>query len=236
MPERDRETHDPPASQPGSGAGASRPDVSADAKVGVRAAARAARAALSPAARLDADRRVAERLAALPVIQAAAVIAGYAPTRGELDPNGFVELLGAALVPTQATAVVTTSAAAPARPVLVFPRVTGPGQMALHACAFDDLRAGAYGIAEPAHTDPVYHPDRLDVILVPGLAFDRAGHRLGYGKGYYDRLLAMRPPGQTRPVTIGISYDETLFQALPTDPHDIAVDLVVTPTETIPAF
>lgn len=88
-----------------------------------------------------------------------------------------------------------------------------------------DLAPGSFGVLEPkpAALRPV-PVEELDLVLVPGLAFDRRGHRLGRGRGYFDRLLARLPDTAS---TIGVCFDFQLFDRLPTDPHDQAVGVVV---------
>jgi 5-formyltetrahydrofolate cyclo-ligase len=85
------------------------------------------------------------------------------------------------------------------------------------------LAPGAYGILEPAGTPlPL---ERLDAVVVPGLAFDRRGGRLGYGGGYYDRMLAALPPGTAR---LGLGFSRQLTDELPNDAHDVGLHAVVT--------
>jgi 5-formyltetrahydrofolate cyclo-ligase len=88
------------------------------------------------------------------------------------------------------------------------------------------LRTGAYGILEPDSDSPVLTPDRVDLMLVPAVALDRQGYRLGYGGGYYDRLRA-HPLWGNIP-TIGITFDFAYVAALPIDPWDLKLDAVCT--------
>ena len=88
----------------------------------------------------------------------------------------------------------------------------------------DSLREGAYGIMEP--TGPVFAPEKYDEIalaIIPGMAFDRAGHRLGRGKGYYDRLL----PKLKNTKLVGVCWAFQLLDEVPADPHDIPVQEVI---------
>jgi len=80
---------------------------------------------------------------------------------------------------------------------------------------------------EPAADLPVVDSAALNVVLVPGVAFDRRGGRLGFGGGYYDRLLPTTPA-----LRVGVTYDECLADALPCDEHDQRMDWIVTPSET----
>lgn len=88
-----------------------------------------------------------------------------------------------------------------------------------------DLKPGRYGILEPTpqcETCPLNH---LDLLLVPGVAFDVGGRRLGRGMGYYDRLLSA-----ARGVTCGVAFDEQIVTRVPTAPHDVLVNRILTPS------
>ena len=82
-----------------------------------------------------------------------------------------------------------------------------------------------YGMLEPGLDCPLIPPDQIDLVLVPGLAFDRSGGRLGRGGGYYDRWLA-----GFSGVTAALCRDGLLMEAIPRLPHDLGVDLVITET------
>ncbi|CAN5496300.1 5-formyltetrahydrofolate cyclo-ligase [soil metagenome] len=89
-----------------------------------------------------------------------------------------------------------------------------------------DLAPGWRGVREPrAGRRRPARPDRLEAVVTPGVAFDRTGHRLGYGGGHFDRLLAELRPGV--PV-VGVAFERQLVDAVPTEPHDRRVDVVVT--------
>lgn len=82
-----------------------------------------------------------------------------------------------------------------------------------------------FGYAQPVGTAPVVDPPDVGVVLTPGLAFDRAGMRLGWGKGYYDRLFALMPSV----VAVGITLDRLVVdEALPAEPHDRRMDALAT--------
>lgn len=83
-----------------------------------------------------------------------------------------------------------------------------------------------FGMLEPAPDLPVIDPTTLDLVLVPGVAFDRQGGRLGFGGGYYDRFLPTTPA-----LRVGVTYDECLADVLPCGEHDQCVDWIVTPTD-----
>lgn len=94
----------------------------------------------------------------------------------------------------------------------------------------DELVIGKWKILEPpkdqwGNPDKEVSPDRLDLVLVPGVAFDRDGGRMGNGQGYYDRLLAqVRPDCQL----VALCYESQLFDDLVVGPHDVFMDKVVT--------
>lgn len=85
-----------------------------------------------------------------------------------------------------------------------------------------DLVKGAYGIYEPRVIEPA-ETDDIDAAIIPGIAFDRRGGRLGFGKGYYDRFLS-----EFRGVKIGFCYEFQLIDELPLDSHDIPMDIIIT--------
>ncbi len=88
-----------------------------------------------------------------------------------------------------------------------------------------DLIQGRYGIREPAPGLAAVHLNQLDLILVPGVAFDVCGHRLGRGRGYYDRMLKL-----VRSARLGVAFDSQVVADLPVDPHDERLNAIVTPT------
>lgn len=103
----------------------------------------------------------------------------------------------------------------------VYPKVRG------HHLTFhpgDQLHSGAHGILEPADGSPEVPLDQIDAFLCPGLAFDKSGHRLGRGRGFYDRLLAQARPDALK---IGVCFP---FQIVPDtfpEPHDVIMDEVI---------
>jgi 5-formyltetrahydrofolate cyclo-ligase len=100
--------------------------------------------------------------------------------------------------------------------------------------SWDELAIGAYGILEPSQRlwsdgSREVAPSSVDIAMVPGVAFDAAGGRLGHGKGYYDRLLSEF----TGAISVGISFELQLFPNVPMASHDIALDYVVTESQVI---
>jgi 5-formyltetrahydrofolate cyclo-ligase len=91
-----------------------------------------------------------------------------------------------------------------------------------------DLEAGHFGIREPKQACQGLASGRMDLILVPGVAFGARGHRLGRGKGYYDQLLA-----KWEGTTCGVAFDQQMATEIPVEPHDVRLDYVLTPTRWI---
>ena len=90
--------------------------------------------------------------------------------------------------------------------------------------SMDDLQPGAYGLPEPMDTCPVIEPAALGAVIVPGLAFDEAGYRLGRGGGFYDRYLAALPE---KIPAWGLCYRQFL-RSVPRDSHDVCVQSIIT--------
>lgn len=98
----------------------------------------------------------------------------------------------------------------------------------------DNLQSGTWGILEPnldrcAPIDPVH----VDLVIMPGVAFDRQGGRLGYGKGYYDKLLAACMTRGFKPVTVAAAFSDQLVESVPMEGHDVRVDVLVTEDEVL---
>jgi 5-formyltetrahydrofolate cyclo-ligase len=91
--------------------------------------------------------------------------------------------------------------------------------------SMEDVHEGTYGITEP-HFDPdkALALKDLDMVIVPGLAFDKQNHRLGRGKGYYDRFLSTLPKTVT---TVGLAFDFQLTESLPTEAHDMCLQQII---------
>ena len=90
--------------------------------------------------------------------------------------------------------------------------------------ALSDLSRSTFGLLEPLNEAlPAVDPLELDLVIVPGLAFDTSGNRIGFGAGYYDCFLA-----STDAVKLAVAYDFQILDTVPTQPHDVPVDLIVT--------
>jgi len=177
------------------------------AKATLRAAALAARDALSDAQRVAAARVLARR--GLPVeLAPGAIVAGYSPIRSELDPTPLMQKL-AAEGARLALPVIT------ARGQSLRFRVWHPG---------DRLLPGPLGILEPSPAAAEIVPD---IVLVPLAAFDRTGHRIGYGAGHYDRTLAQLHKSKGF-AAIGLAFAAQEVEAVPALQHDVPLDYVLT--------
>jgi len=185
---------------------------SAAPKAELRREALARRDALPAADRAQAAETIAARKFPLAVAPGV-VVAGFMPMKSEINPLPLMRKL----------------ADAGAR--IVLPVVAGQGKpLIMRAWAFGEpLAAGVWGIRQPEPAAPALAPD---ILIVPLLAFDRAGHRIGYGAGYYDLTLAALRARQAV-VAVGIAFAAQEIAAVPATPHDAPLDLVLTEREVI---
>jgi 5-formyltetrahydrofolate cyclo-ligase len=178
----------------------------------LRREATARRDALPAAERQQAAEAIAAR--PFPVaVPSGAIVSGFMPLKSEINPLPLMRKL------------------AEAGAQLALPAVAGKGQpLIMRAWAFGaPLASGVWGIREPMADAPAVDPD---VLIVPLLAFDRRGDRLGYGAGYYDMTLtALR--ARKPVVAVGIGYAAQEVDRVPTTPRDARLDLVLTDRETI---
>ncbi|HEY0828434.1 MAG TPA: 5-formyltetrahydrofolate cyclo-ligase [Bacilli bacterium] len=103
--------------------------------------------------------------------------------------------------------------------------------LSLHVIhSFDDLEPGVWGIPEPkAHTILLMDISQISLVLVPGVAFDQHGGRLGYGGGFYDRFLQrFRQLSKPKPMLLALAYGLQIVPAVPMEEHDFRVDQVIT--------
>ena len=173
----------------------------------------AARSRLSVDDRAAAGDAVAERLSSLPEIQEAQAVLGFASFGAELPTD-----------PVMAWVLASGRR-------LLMPYVDGAALRAAEVRSVDELAPGYRGIREPVQRIAV-DPSEADVILVPGVAFDANGHRLGYGGGFYDAFLSAIP---LRAPRVGLCFDFQVVDDVPTDDGDEDVDLIVTPERVIRA-
>lgn len=112
---------------------------------------------------------------------------------------------------------------------LVYPRIKGDALEFVVVKSLADLAPGAFGVLEPRGCTLV-PAQELDLIVVPGVVFDRVGHRLGYGRGFYDRTLSLCRADCIR---VGFAYDAQLVEALPAAEHDQTLSVLMTESQTL---
>lgn len=164
------------------------------------------RDALGAAERAQADAAIRKRFTSLAEFKAARCVMLFASFRSEVDTNG----------------IIADSLAAGKRVVL--PKVLrGDGHLRLiEIKGLHDLAPGYMGIPEPQGASDVA-PSELDLIAVPGAAFDTQGGRIGYGGGYYDRLLT-----STSARTVALAYETQMMDRVPREGHDVLIKAIVT--------
>ena len=158
------------------------------------------------------SRLIFERLVLLPRYSSARTVLSYVSFRSEVSTHAFIARIWAD----------------GKRVVVPYCRAGRLELFCLHG--FGDLAPGTLGILEP--TPELRGQDHrranvqeLDLLVIPGLAFDRQGGRLGYGKGYFDRLLSGARPDA---LLAAVAFESQLFDSVPIQPHDVRVDAVIT--------
>jgi 5-formyltetrahydrofolate cyclo-ligase len=113
---------------------------------------------------------------------------------------------------------------------VVYPRiVAGARQLAFCEVAIDELVIGTFGLREPRADAPAVELTAIAAFVVPGVAFDTRGGRVGWGRGYYDATLAAASPAALR---VGLAFDAQVIADIPRDAHDISLHYVITETTT----
>ena len=175
----------------------------------------AERDALDPAWRADASAAIAARIGESDAFVHARTVLLTLPFRSEWN------------------AMLVVERALAAGKIVAAPRVDAPARM-LRAYRIEDLardvETGYRGIPEPRATCPEIALASVDWVLVPGVAFDARGGRLGYGGGFYDRLL---PGAAGSAPRVAGAFEMQIVDAVPTAPHDVGVDLIVTERRTL---
>jgi 5-formyltetrahydrofolate cyclo-ligase len=183
-----------------------------EAKAALRNAAIALRDALPADVRMSAAEAIAARVFPL-AIAPGTIVSGFMPLKSEINPLPLLQRLAAMGA------------------VLALPAIAGRSKpLIMRGWQFGaPLDRGQWGIREPKPEYPEVDPD---ILLVPLLAFDRAGHRIGYGAGYYDMTInALRA---RKPVTaVGIAFASQEVAKIPATPRDARLDLVLTERETL---
>ncbi|MDH4140131.1 MAG: 5-formyltetrahydrofolate cyclo-ligase [Coriobacteriia bacterium] len=184
----------------------------AEEKKAIRDYARSLRKEISAQERTMLAASASGRLTSLPEFSKPMCVLGYVANDEELDPAPALRALkirGCRIV---------------------YPRIGGPGALILHEIASErELEPGPFGIRQPRVASPVVARNEVEAVVVPGVAFGPGGARIGYGGGYYDRLL----PDMPGAALIGYAYDEQIVGHIPVEEHDATVDVVVTPTRVL---
>jgi 5-formyltetrahydrofolate cyclo-ligase len=174
-------------------------------KTSLRKQAAEARDSLPPEVRKSKSREIEQRLCLLPEFHAAGVIMFFASFRSEVETEPMIR-----------------HALASGKRI-VLPRVKGRQLALFEIKDFDkDVSPGAWGIPEPVESHPVPLTD-IDLIITPGAAFDESGNRLGYGAGFYDRILP-----SFAGMTIALAFEAQIVPQVPADKHDVPVMKIVT--------
>jgi 5-formyltetrahydrofolate cyclo-ligase len=181
-------------------------------KANLRHEAIARRDALSPAERARAAETIAARAFPL-AVATGTIVSGFAPMKSEINPLPLMRKLAAAGAQ------------------LALPVVAGKGKpLIMRAWVFGEpLGSGVWGIREPKPEAAEVEPD---ILIVPLLAFDRRGHRIGYGAGYYDMTIAALRAKKPI-VAVGIAFAAQEIETVPITPRDARLDLVLTEREVI---
>ncbi len=188
-------------------------DAIAERKAALREAVRRQRRALHDHERRALSDAVSQRLLGLPELAGVRCVLTYSASGEEVCPRPAVDALRRDGVR------------------VCLPRVVGPAELELHwVDEASELVTGAYGIEEPAEGSPVAALDEVEAVLVPGIAFDAAGRRLGYGGGFYDALLPRLAATAPR---IGVAFDRQVVEEVPATERDAPVDVIVTPTRSL---
>ncbi len=185
----------------------------------LRDSVRAKRMAINKTDRLAYEAALQNRLVNLPAFKHAKCIAVYNPFGSEAH---FIPSMDMLFDLAQA-------------PIIAFPIVQSKTSMSFFSFTRDDDRSVLVKptkLIEGMSSTRYVEPGAIDLMLVPGIAFDQHGHRLGQGGGYYDRYL---PYIREDCTTVGIAFDEQIVDAIPCEPTDRGVSYILTPTRLITA-
>ena len=183
----------------------------------IRRIVREYRKTLEPEEAQGMSRCIVRGLETIDALTGAGVVMAYLALPGEVDVDPFIT-------------------AALGRGVVVGVPVTDTANQSLSIARLESLDAasmtkGPMGIREPvAQGRVLLDPLSVDAVVVPGVAFDIRGGRMGYGGGFYDRLLPRMRPGTP---LIGVAFDRQVFDSIPMEPHDSRMDVLVTPTRVL---
>jgi 5-formyltetrahydrofolate cyclo-ligase len=169
----------------------------------IRTAAKQAVKSLLPEQRISKSALIVKEILSLEAVKSAKVVALYASLPDEVISGEAIDTLA-----TQKQ--------------VVLPRVAGD-DMDFYPYDPTAMEIGSFGISEP-QSEVAIDPSKIDVIIVPGVAFTLSGVRCGRGKGYYDKYLSRNG---FRAIKIGVCYKEQLAEKIPSEPHDILMDCII---------
>lgn len=164
----------------------------------------AQRRRLLPATKLKKDEKILQLIRTSVFYKKARSVLFYLPIHGEVDITGIFEK-------------------DKKKKLFILPRINGD-KLDLHEISdLQHTAKGKFSILEPKKTLRKISPQAIDLVLIPGVVFSNDGHRIGYGKGFYDRLLK-----KTSCPKIGIAYHFQIVKNIPGEPHDVPMDIIVT--------
>jgi 5-formyltetrahydrofolate cyclo-ligase len=198
------------------GDGGAEHDSACIAKKEIRRRAADAVERMSPSERVERSAAAQDRLSCLPAFDSSRTIMVYHALPDEVDTTRIIEL---ALRRGKRVALPKT-----------FRESLTMLAMEVRDLSSDLSRGPSYGIMEPREGLPIVEPAEIELVVVPGRAFDRSGHRLGRGAGYYDRYMVA--PG-FRAVKAALAFDCQVFDAVPSRHYDVPVDFIITESRAI---
>jgi 5-formyltetrahydrofolate cyclo-ligase len=155
------------------------------------------------------DKKIIIKITELPEIKKARRILFYLPIHGEVDLEPLFNKLR--------------------KRKFILPRVKDEKTLHLYYVEnLEEVEKGSFNIREPKLHLKRAKPSEVEIVLVPGVVFAKNGHRIGYGKGFYDRLLK-----KTKALKIGIAYEFQIVENIPGEPHDTPMDMIVTEKKII---
>ena len=176
-------------------------------KQALRTQIREKRKAISPDLYAKKSAAIREKLEKMPEFQAAKNLLVYVSTNEEVDTHAIIK-----------------DCLASGKKIYA-PKVEGEHIFICRITDWEQLKPGSFGILEPCEILDPAHPEIMDLILVPGIAFDKRGHRIGYGKGFYDSMLKAG-----NGLKVGLAFSEQMVDEIPDESHDVSLDLVITDT------
>ena len=179
-------------------------------KVSVRKRYLAQRNSLTKSEVVTKSSQIFKYTSKLPVLQKAKKISLYLPINNEVETKNLINLLNNS-----------------GKEVYLPKFISDSSYSFTEFTAWDNLEKGPLGILQPVSFQKKSNFD-IDLAILPGVAFDKNGVRLGWGKGVFDRLLA-----KSQALRIGLAYDFQIVEDLPKDEHDLSMDIIVTEKEVI---